>query len=136
MLTSWVRENPPAYRRPISSPRRTFTTPPLPAHSLRLVRGRYHTLGSVAGIVPFLFLSASCLGSSVVRYAIHGRASSLLSTPGLRSVAPVRSPLLVPRHSAFPTLGRYDPATRDVATFHDWNIEPCFQPLNHWKDHW
>ncbi len=95
-------------------------TPPLPAHSLRLVRGRYRTLGSVAGIVPFLFLSASCLGSSVVRFAIHGCASSLLSTPGLRSVTPVRSPFLVPRHSAFPTFGRYDPATRDVANFNGW----------------
>ena len=92
---------------------------------------RSRALGSVAGVVPFLFLSASCLGSSVVRYAIHGCASSLLSTPGLRSVTPVRSPFLVPRHYAFPTFGRYDPAARDVANFQRWqrlsmipNIEP------------
>ena len=44
-------------------------------------------------------------------------AISLLSTPGRRSGALVRSPFLVPRHCAFPTLGRYDPATRDVANF-------------------
>ena len=47
-------------------------------------------------------------------------AISLLSTPGLRSGALVRSTFLVPRHFAFPTLGRYDPATRDSAIFQRW----------------
>ena len=82
--------------------------------------------------MPFLSLSASCLGSSVVRFAIHGCASSLLSTPGLRSVTPVRSPFLVPRHCAFPTFGRYDPATRDVATSLGWqrlSLIPTLEPL-------
>lgn len=39
-----------------------------------------------------------------------------LTTPGLRSGSPVRSPLLVPRHCAFPALGRYDPADRASAS--------------------
>jgi hypothetical protein len=67
------------------------------------------------GILPIRLLSASCLGSLRRLSAIHGYTSASLSTPGLRSVAPVRSPFLVPRHCAFPTFGRYDPATRDVA---------------------
>ena len=57
-------------------------------------------------------------GSKTLRHPAC--AISLLSTPGLRSGALVRSTFLVPRHFAFPTLGRYDPATRDSAIFQRW----------------
>ena len=59
-----------------------------------------------------LFLSGSALGSSADDSGIPLRFACIIgvvTTPGLRSVAPVRSPFLVPRHCAFPTLGRYDP---------------------------
>jgi hypothetical protein len=52
----------------------------------------------------------SCAAPSMAARAPSSR------TPGLRSVTPVRSPLLVPRRCAFPTFGRYDPATDGVAT--------------------
>lgn len=59
-------------------------------------------------------LSASCLGLLRRLCAIHGYTSATLTTPGLRSGTPVRSPFAKP-HCAFPPFGRFDPATDGVA---------------------
>ncbi len=50
-----------------------------------------------------------CLGSLRRCSAIHGYTSASFTTPGLRSVTPVRTSFVAkPPHFAFPTLGRSD----------------------------
>lgn len=72
-------------------------------------------LAAVHESVNFSGVSTSSRLTACLRrdFAFPSAARSL-TTPGLRFVTPVRSPLLDPRRCAFPTFGRYDPAPRDV----------------------